>query len=128
MTHYMQAAGVRIKVNTIYCNSDRAREYNEDYTGNPTSAGDEDTWSNLSNIDWGDSAPFMDGGDAGNKTVRHVTLIFELCLPSLETLVYGTDFSHSEGRDANCNNDNVVVPMPTGGISVSVSMLQTQAQ
>jgi hypothetical protein len=128
LTRYMRAAGARIKVNTIDCNTDRTSGDNEDYTGNPTSAGDEDTWSGLSTIDWGDSAPCMDGGDAGDKTVRRVRLIVELCLPSLATLVYGTDFSHSVGCDANCNNDNVVVPMATGSISASVSMRQTQAE
>jgi len=63
----MQAAGARIKVNTVDCNTDRTRGDHEEYTGNPTSAGDEDTWSDLSTIGWGDSAPFMDGGDTGHK-------------------------------------------------------------
>jgi hypothetical protein len=77
LTHYMEAAGARIEVNTMDCNTDRTRG-DEDYTGNPISAGDEDTWSDHSTIDWADSAPFMDGGDSGDKTVRRVRLIFEL--------------------------------------------------
>jgi len=124
----MQAADAR--VNTIDCNTDRTREDNENYTGNPTAAGDEDTWNDLSTIDWGASAPFMDGGDAGNKTVLRVRLIFELCVYLLLQLwyTYGADFSHSVRCDTKCNNDIVVVHMEAGGISVSVSLLQTQAQ
>lgn len=59
----MQAVGARINVSTVDCNTYRTREDNEDYTWNPTSAGGEDTWSELNKIDWGDSAPSMDGGD-----------------------------------------------------------------
>jgi len=86
MTHYIQAAGARF--NKIDCNTDRTRGDNEDYTGNPTAAEDEDSWSDLSAIDWGDSAPFMDGGDAGNKTVLRVRLIFELYVYLLLQLWY----------------------------------------
>jgi hypothetical protein len=89
LTQYMQTAGARIKVNTIECNTDRIRGDNEDYTGNPTSAGDEDTCSgDLSTIDWRDSAPFMDGGDAGDKTVRRMRLIFETYVYLLLQLWY----------------------------------------
>ena len=87
-THFMQDAGARINVNTIDCNTDRTTGDNEDYTGNPASAGDEDTWSDLSTIERRDSAPFMDGGDAGDKTVRRVTLIFELYVFLLLKLWY----------------------------------------
>jgi len=86
LAHYMQAAVAR--VNTIDCNTDRTREDNEDCTGNTTAAGDEDTWSDLITIDWRDSAPFMNGGDAGNKTVLRVRLIFVLYVYLLLLLWY----------------------------------------
>lgn len=86
----MQDVCARIKVNKIDCNTDRTRGDNGDYTGNPTSARDEDTWSDLSDIDWGDSAPFMDVGDAGDKTVRRMRLIFERYVFLLLKLWYMT--------------------------------------